>query len=144
MRRWAIGLAVALSPLLLAQQPIPRLGESIEVSIVNVDVFVTDADGRRVQGLTKDDFQIFQDGKRQPITNFAEYRGGNLPPPAVGQPAPAEAQEPPRQKRTMVIFVDRFSLPRFRSEPMFDAIRSFLHHVVRPGDAVSIVSWRGQ
>jgi len=131
-----------LASQLVAQQ-IPPIGESIEVSIVNVDVFVTDSQGHRVQGLKKADFEIFEDGKRQQITNFAEYRGEQTAAPTVTA-TPATAPTPPPQKRTIVIFVDRFTLPQFRSEPMFGAIRSFLHAVVRPGDAVSIVSWRRQ
>src|SRR5262245_60930247 len=67
--------ATLLLPLLASAQkpPIPAIGASIEVSIVNVDVFVTTKDGQRVRGLTKDDFEIFENGKKQPITNFAEY-----------------------------------------------------------------------
>ena len=45
----------------------------IEVSIVNVDTVVTDKQGRRVHGLRKEDFEIYENGVRQPITNFAEY-----------------------------------------------------------------------
>ncbi len=50
-----------------AQQP---LVEKIEVSIVNVDVTVTDRAGHAVRGLTRDDFEILDDGEPQPITNF--------------------------------------------------------------------------
>ena len=42
---------VAISLIALFDQSVPRLGESIEVSIVNADVFVTDRDGRPVYGL---------------------------------------------------------------------------------------------
>ena len=52
---------------------IPHAGESIEVSIVNVDTVVTDKQGRRVHGLRRDDFEVYENGIRQPITNFAEY-----------------------------------------------------------------------
>ena len=40
-------------------QKIPSLGETIEVAIVNVDVVVTDKDGKRVHALTGDDFEIY-------------------------------------------------------------------------------------
>ena len=55
----------------LASQP--RIGETIEVSIVNVDVVVTDRSGKPVRGLTAADFDVKDDGKAQRITNFAEY-----------------------------------------------------------------------
>src|SRR5437870_5341216 len=116
MRRWLVcSIIVLLSPLAPAQQQaIPRLGETIDVSIVNVDVFVTDRQGNRVHGLTRDDFQIFEDGKLQPITNFAEYSGqpSNAPAAVTATTRPAEQRSAARQKRTLVIFVDRFSLPR--------------------------------
>src|SRR5206468_13064254 len=91
---------------------------------------------------------FLEDGKLQPITNFAEYGAevaravttrGSAPPTA-----PAKAEAPPPQKRTMVVFVDRFKLVDFRREPIFAAVKKLLHAVVRPGDAVSIVAWRGQ
>jgi VWFA-related protein len=154
MRLWSIVLAVVFSPLLAIaadqQQPAaPQAGETIEVSIVNLDVVVTDKRGNRVHGLTRDDFEIFEDGKPQAITNFAEYgadvtRAVQTMPGSAALPAPAVAEAPPPQKRTIVVFVDRFKMVDFRRDPIFDSIKKLLHGVVRPGDAVSIVSWRGQ
>ena len=42
------------------------------IDIVQVTVAVTDADGRLITGLTKDDFQVFEDGDRQDITQFTD------------------------------------------------------------------------
>ena len=44
------------------------------VDIVQVTVSVTDANGRLITGLTKDDFQIFEDGVEQNITQFTDKR----------------------------------------------------------------------
>jgi len=44
------------------------------VDIVQVTVTVTDAAGRLVTGLTKDDFQIFEEGFEQSITQFTDER----------------------------------------------------------------------
>jgi VWFA-related protein len=129
----------ALFALAQSTAQVPRLGESIEVSIVNVEVFVTDRDGRRVHGLKKEDFEIFGDGRRQAITNFTEF-GAAQPDGRVD----VTAQTTPRPKRTIVVFIDRFTLPQFSGQPMFSAIRTFLREVVRAGDAVTIVSWRQQ
>ncbi|HYN22953.1 MAG TPA: hypothetical protein VE078_18480, partial [Thermoanaerobaculia bacterium] len=43
--------------------------ESIDVNVVNVEVYVTDRQGQRVQGLAKDQFEILEDGKPVEITN---------------------------------------------------------------------------
>jgi VWFA-related protein len=160
MRLWPTVWISCLSVFLLtsATQPpppppaVPSLGETIEVSIVNLDVVVTDKQGNRVQGLSQDDFTILEDGKPQAITNFAEYgaegRAGVHVGPAL-QPAPVkpagQAGEPaPHAKRTIVLFMDRFKLPDFRSEPLFASMKEMLHKVVRPGDAVTIIRWNGE
>src|SRR5688572_25929801 len=79
--RLALALAAGLLPgLALAQappeNPEPTFFESIDVNVVNVEVYVTDKQGRRVQGLTRDDFQVLEDGKPVEITNFYAVSGG--------------------------------------------------------------------
>src|SRR3954451_24505177 len=113
-------LFAALPTFAAPQTPaVPHAAESVEVSIVNVDAVVVDKQGKRVQGLRRDDFDIFENGVKQPITNFAEYstpsqqQGG-----VVTAQAPAAApQAPPPQQRSIVVFVERFQLPAFRSDP---------------------------
>src|SRR5436305_9454161 len=97
--------AVLLLPLFASAQkqqpPIPAIGASIEVSIVNVDVFVTNKQGQRVRGLTRDDFEIYENGARQPISNFAEYAEAAQTTAAPGQtttPASAATAAPPQPR----------------------------------------------
>lgn len=47
--------------------------DELELTIANLVVSVTDADGQAVTNLTADDFVVSQDGVRQPITNFQLY-----------------------------------------------------------------------
>jgi Ca-activated chloride channel family protein len=60
-----------------AQQPEPRQ-ESFKfrtgVELINVNATVTDASGRFVSGLRRDDFELFEDGVRQEITHFNSDR----------------------------------------------------------------------
>ena len=44
------------------------------IDIVQVTVAVTDSEGRLVTGLTREDFQIFEDGNQQDITQFTDAR----------------------------------------------------------------------
>ena len=44
------------------------------IDIVQVTVSVTDANGRLITGLTQTDFQIFEDGVEQTITQFTDQR----------------------------------------------------------------------
>ncbi len=39
-----------------------------------VTVTVTDANGRLITGLTQDDFEVFEDGEPQPVTQFTDER----------------------------------------------------------------------
>lgn len=140
-------VAILVIPLLAALDhavaQVPQLSESIDVSIVNVDVFVTDKQGNRVRGLTKDDFEIRERGRVQPITNFAEY-GPTESPAAKAEVLPAQPTAQPASngaKRTIVVFVEFFRLPPFHAKPIFDGMRQMLRQTVRPGDAVTIVSW---
>jgi VWFA-related protein len=133
--------ALLLLPLIAAAQQkpsIPGIGETIEVSIVNLDVFVTNKAGERVRGLTRDDFEILENGVKQPISNFAEYGGEAQPETATGT---AATQAPPPQKRTIIVFIERFHLPKFRTDPMFGAIKKLLHDALRPGDRAIILTW---
>src|SRR5881394_1366413 len=43
----------------------------VAVDYVEVDALVTDARGNYVRDLKKEDFQVFEDGKPQAVTNFA-------------------------------------------------------------------------
>jgi len=147
MRRWNYLFLLFLAGSVAAQTPnIPRAGENIDVSIVNVDTVVTDRHGARIHGLGKDDFEIYENGVRQPITNFAEYASEREATSAgIATPSPkvvlSAAQPPPSQHRTIIVFIERFQLPSFRSDPMFAAMKTLLHGSVRPGDRVSVFSW---
>jgi Ca-activated chloride channel homolog len=44
------------------------------VELINVTATVTDATGRFVSGLRKEDFRIFEDGVEQPVTHFSNER----------------------------------------------------------------------
>ena len=47
--------------------------DEVEVTVVNVDVFVRDGKGRPIPGLTAEDFRLLQDGVEMPISNFVEF-----------------------------------------------------------------------
>jgi VWFA-related protein len=128
---------------------IPRIGETLEVSIVNLEVFVTDREGRRVYGLTKDDFEIRENGKLQPISNFAEYRGPERDPErvSVAPPAPAAVAEaggpaPKRAPRTFVIFIEQQALLPWRRDELFAALHKLVDDAMEPGDQAIVVKWQ--
>src|ERR1700759_628030 len=88
-------------PLPAQQAPIPDqpFVEAIDVSVANVEVTVTDREGRSVRGLTREDFDLFVDGRKVEIVNFSEIAEGSPVPTreAAPAPAPAEAAPAPQQ-----------------------------------------------
>jgi VWFA-related protein len=125
------------------QQP-TFFSETIEVRVINVDVVITDKAGRPVTGLTKEDFELFENGKPQPISNFLEMRPENSPvPPLPGVPKPAEpaAAPPDTRARNFVVFLDTTTIHPFTRDRIFTPLEKFLRRAMRAGDHVMIVSW---
>jgi len=62
-----------LPPAFRAQEPPPAPAPTIRLTIerVNVGVIVTDARGKFIEGLRREDFHIFDNRAEQPITEFA-------------------------------------------------------------------------
>jgi VWFA-related protein len=111
MKRLAVCLALLCASALHAQ-----VTESIDVRIVNVDVTVT-SKGAPVSGLTRDDFDIFEDGKLQKITNFyaSEARRAVVASATAANTTPAPAAEPeqdPRFRRKVLVLVDNHHTTR--------------------------------
>jgi VWFA-related protein len=87
----SFGIAVALKAQTdqTPSEPLPAASFRTTVSTVVLDVVVTDHDGNPVRGLTKDRFQVFEDGKPQTV-NFFEPHVEDAPGPLATRP-----QEPP-------------------------------------------------
>jgi VWFA-related protein len=134
----AAGAALALLVSLPAfgwQEPSAEeaFSEEIAVSVVSLDVFVTDKKGKPLNGLTKEDFEIYEDGKPVEITNFYAENG-----PEPGSPGEAAAR-PEDQKLHLVVFVDDVNMePQGRARILED-LPGFLGRSLTPGDKVMLV-----
>ncbi len=134
----------ALATCAFAQQ----LAETIEVRVTNVDVVVTDKAGHPIHGLTRDDFELSENGKLQPITNFYEIRaeapadvGPTLSRP-TGESAPREPVVPAEMRqRSIIVFIDNSSIEPVRRNQAIDAIDRALDTLLRPGDDAMLVAW---
>jgi VWFA-related protein len=147
-------LAGAITPPVVAQQqpppkaPEPFFAETIEVRIINVDVVVTDRSGKPVTGLTKNDFELYESGKKREITNFLEMKAPQATAAltVVGQPEPPkptaqpEAQ-PDTRSRKIILFIDNSTLQQFNRTRVLDATKDFIKEVIRPTDQIMIVTW---
>ncbi|MDQ6803055.1 MAG: VWA domain-containing protein [Acidobacteriota bacterium] len=149
-------LAVALfAATLAAQQPapqpqpteIPKLTETMDIRVVNVDVVVTDKKGKPVTGLTKDDFQLFENGVPKNVSNFYEVEGPKALnvaiTPVPGGPPPAVTREeiPENLRRRVIFYIDNLSLMPFNRNRVFKEMKEFAKNILRPGDEAMIATF---
>ena len=123
---------------------VPKLTEIVDVRVINVDVVVTDKRGNRIRGLTKDDFEIYENGKAKAISNFYEVEA----PAKTAAAAPsapttlaAIEQIPDNQKRRIIFYVDNLSLMPFNRNRVFKEMKEFARRVMRPGDEAMIATF---
>lgn len=123
------------------------------VDLIEVDVIVTDRQGNPVRDLTKDDFEIIEEGRSQSVRTFALV-DLPVPPPAPtvqpGRPALESdtATNATPEGRTYVLLLDSESTI---APPMGNEIdlrtkliaRQFLSEAVRPGDQVAVIHAQG-
>ena len=132
--------------------------DTVNVSVVNVDVYVTDKKGERITGLTQDDFEIFENGKPVAITNFYAMEGGKVlagaaedtapappepgaPPPPPGAAAAARQPIPEDQRLRLVVYIDNFNLHPFNRNRVMREIRVFLDKTITRDDQVMLVTY---
>jgi VWFA-related protein len=150
-----VAAALVAAPLFAQQTPpapAPPFGETIEVRVINVDVMVTDKSGKPVSGLRKEDFELYENGQKLDITNFAEITGttqtatlARTPQPGVAAqaaPAPAAPVEGPDvRSRKVVLFLDNSTLTPPSRAKVVAAAKAFIAQTIRPSDQVTVVTW---
>jgi len=147
--------AVALCFAVLPSFAQEKIAETIEVRVANIDVVATDRSGKPVAGLTKDDFELYENGKLQPITNFYEVRPqaalpltvapgaeASAPAPQSASATPAAAPVPADiRARRFIILVDQYSLEPMQRNSVLTALRKFVNTNMRPTDEMSVLLW---
>lgn len=141
-----VGVFALASP--LAAQT-GSLSRAVSISVTNVDVVVTDSSGKPITDLTAADFEIRQDGKVQPITNFSFVHNPlPAPPPALehGQtpePAivPVEPALPAAARAHLIVFLDELHLTPVNRNRALISLKEYLSIVVGPNVEVQLVTW---
>jgi VWFA-related protein len=134
-----------------AQGEMPKLSESIDVRVINVDVVVTDKKGNPVTGLKKEDFEILENGVQKTISNFYEVdnsKGVPVAPVAVDAnptpalPKPVRIDEiPENQKRRIIFYIDNLSMAPFNRNRVFKQMKDFVSTIMRPGDEAMLATF---
>jgi VWFA-related protein len=132
-----VGLGVAAQT--PQQQPTFRQG----VQFVFVDVYPT-RDGRLVDGLTRGDFQVFEDGKPQTIDTFEFIRfAPNAPDearvdPNTGEDGDRLAADP--HNRVFVVYLDTYHVTVEGSRAARLPLTRFLDRVIGPSDLFGVMT----
>ncbi|MEJ7577770.1 MAG: VWA domain-containing protein [Pyrinomonadaceae bacterium] len=125
----------------------------ISTNLVQVDAVVTDRDGKQVTDLRADEFEIREDNRPQPITNFSYV---SIESPAAPTASTATAKEsparradtapvPPRTlrpeqvRRTIALVVDDLGLSFESTHFVRQALRKYVDQQMAANDLVAIV-----
>src|SRR5436190_12206896 len=127
----AVALVLALGgAVALGQTDQPPVTFKAEVNLVEVDAFVTDAQGNPVPDLTAADFEVLEDGKPQKISSFALV---NIPIERGDRPLFASAPIEPDVKtnrlvdgRIYLIVLDDLHVDFSRGPRVKAAVRQFI------------------
>jgi VWFA-related protein len=136
-----VGLAPLLAAVIGGALAAPRLHAQVvprsDVAIAAVDVVVTDAKGRPVRGLTRDDFELREAGRPQALSHFQAF-DATLPGDGGSAAGSAAATPPPR---LLALLVDIQDIDAHGRRQFFEGVRRFLRSSLRDADRVTVLSW---
>lgn len=126
----------------------PPITFRAEVNYVEVDVRVLDAQGRFVAGLTKDDFQVLEEGKPQEVTAFSLV---NIPVERAPRPLFASRPIVPDVQtnvgfngRVYLIVLDDLHTHPLRSARVKAAAKRFVERYIGANDLAAVVHTGGR
>jgi len=126
----------------------PPITFKVEVNYVEIDAVVTDKQGNFVRNLTKDDFQVFEQGKPQAVSNFSlvDIPVEKFDPPLY-KSKPVEPDVRSNRKefdgRVFVIVLDDLNTAFSRSSRVRAAARQFIERYLGANDVAAIVQTAG-
>ncbi|MBI4873996.1 MAG: VWA domain-containing protein [Acidobacteria bacterium] len=136
----------------MSQQPEVKF--EVASNLVVVNVTVRDRAGKIVEGLKKEDFQLFEDDKPQKVSvfEFQQLRDESLPPPIGiassklgGGPAAAVEQSAGqvryKDRRLMVLFFDLSSMKPAEEIHAQQAALKFLNEQMTVSDMVALMTF---
>jgi VWFA-related protein len=150
----AVTMAASIAAVLSAQsQPQTQTPSSqprfrVEVNYVEVDAVVTDAQGNFVRDLTRSDFEVFEDAKRQEISAFSlvdvpiERAEAPLLAPDVVPDVRSNARE--FEGRIYLIILDDLHTAPLRTPRVKLAAKQFIERYLGANDLAAVVSTSGR
>jgi VWFA-related protein len=131
----AAALVLLLAASVQAQTPdAPRpVKVSVEAVAAEVEVLVVDKKGMPVDGLTRDDFKLFVNGKEMPLDWFEAPPAGGVAAPMAPAAAPGSAaaappetpSTPPRRAHSTVFVISALDVDVGAQKAGLDALRAY-------------------
>ena len=120
----------------------------ISTALIQIDVTVTDKDGKVVKDLKPEDFEIYENGKKQEITNFSFVSVDNATKQTlvkskekdkISIPLPPVPIKPEQVRRTIALVVDDLGLSFESIYQVRRAMRKFVDEQMQPNDLVAVI-----
>jgi len=124
----------------------------ITTNLVQFDAVVTDKKGNPVTDLRPEEFEVYANGRKQPVTNFSYITTGTGATAAAPQPSPpprpADKTAPPvpparlrpgQVRRTVALVVDDLGTSFESMAFVRRALKKFVDEQMQPGDLVAIM-----
>jgi VWFA-related protein len=141
-------LAICWALPVAAQSPVGERAQffgEVDVSVFNLEVFVSDREGRPVPGLGVEDFELLVDGRPTPILNF--FAGGGRPVSLTDLPEDAAVQmrgagpgAPESQRLHVVVVVDNTSIRPTSRNRVIGKLKEILSVSLGPEDRVIVAT----
>jgi VWFA-related protein len=117
--------------------------DSVEISLINVEVIASRA-GEPATDLTKDDFEVFDDGQAVEITHFSRVERGRRiisEEPSLDEEAEAgESNVASREPSTVIVLADQLFISPISRRQVFDAVSRRLEPLIADGAKVMVAS----
>jgi VWFA-related protein len=132
------------------QNPADQTVVRIETELVQIDVVVVEKDGKLVRDLRREDFELYEDGKKQPVSHFAV---GTAAKPARwlsvekkkpgAEPAASAAPAEVTAGRYIVLAVDDYHIAPENLMIAKRTLLKFINEQMVAGDQVAVVTTSG-
>jgi VWFA-related protein len=137
-----------------SQEP-PTTAIRVATELVLANVVVRDKSGKLVRGLKKEDFTLYEDGKKQDISTFDFENVDELATAGAAEDTVTGHAEPgsagvlkksagpvmdARDRRVIVLFFDFSAMEPDQIDRCVDAAKKYINAQMRPADLVALVS----
>ncbi len=119
----------------------------VQIQLVTTDAIVRDAKGQFIPDLTKDDFDVYEDGVKQDLSSMTMVHGGRVtnllapaPPVIEGVILPTKRVRNDTSGRVFLFVVDAFHLDVHKTPVIRDLFKRIGRNLLHEGDLFAMIS----